>query len=116
MRRRANRWFVSVTVEEEIPDPVPVRGKAVGVDLGVKTLATLSDGTTFANPRALGRRLKKLRHLSRSLSRKKRGSRNREKAKLRLAKMYLKTFNIRQDTLHKVTTYLAKNYYEGMCT
>ncbi len=56
VRRRANRWFVSVTVEENIIDPQPVRGASVGVDLGVKTLATLSDGTTFANPRALGRR------------------------------------------------------------
>jgi putative transposase len=110
VRRRANRWFVSVTVEEEIPDPTPVGGKAVGVDLGIKTLATLSDGTIFDNPRALGRRLKKLKQFSRSLSRKKKGSKNREKAKIRLTKMYLKTFNIRQDTLHKVTTYLAKSH------
>ncbi|MDF1541311.1 MAG: RNA-guided endonuclease TnpB family protein, partial [Candidatus Thorarchaeota archaeon] len=100
VRRRANRWFVSVTVEEEIPDPTPVSGKKVGVDLGVKTLATLSDGTIFENPRALGRRLKKLKQLSRSLSRKKKGSMNREKAKTQLARMYLKTFNIRQDTVH----------------
>ncbi len=110
VRRRANRWFVSVTVEEDIPDPQPVRGVPVGVDLGVKTLATLSDGTTFANPRALGRRLRKLKQLHRSLSRKEKGSKNHEKAKLRLAKMYLKVFNIRQDTLHKVTTYLAKSH------
>jgi len=110
VRRRANRWFVSVTVEEEIPDSQPIRGAPVGVDLGVKTLATLSDGTTFANPRAMGRRLRKLKQLHRSLSRKKKGSKNREKAKLRLAKMYLKVFNIRQDTLHKLTTYLAKSH------
>jgi putative transposase len=109
VRRRANRWFVSVTVEEEIPEPMGPTGRAVGVDLGVKALATLSDGTVFANPRALGKKLRKLRQLSKSLSRKKQGSKNREKAKLRLAKMYLKIFNIRQDTLHKVTTYLAKN-------
>jgi putative transposase len=107
IRRRADRWFVSVTVEEEIPDPTPVNGQAVGVDLGVKTLATLSDGTVFANPRALGR---KLRKLSKSLSRKKKGSNNREKAKMQLARMYLRVFNIRQDTLHKVTTYLAKSH------
>jgi putative transposase len=110
VRRRANRWFVSVTVEEDIIDPQPVRGAPVGVDLGVKTLATLSDGTTFANPRAMGRRLRKLKQLHRFLSRKKKGSKNREKAKLRLAKMYLRVFNIRQDTLHKVTTYLAKSH------
>ncbi len=110
VRRRADRWYVSITVEEEIPDPETPAGGAVGVDLGVKTLVTLSDGMTFPNPRALGRRLRKLRSLSKSLSRKKKGSKNREKARLRLAKMYLKVFNIRQDTLHKVTTYLAKNH------
>ncbi|MHA2379062.1 MAG: RNA-guided endonuclease InsQ/TnpB family protein [Candidatus Thorarchaeota archaeon] len=110
IKRRADRWFVSITVAEEIPEPDLVEGAAVGVDLGVKTLATLSDSTTFSNHQALGIHLRKLRRLSKSLSRKKRGSRNREKAKLRLAKMYLKIFNIRQDTLHKVTTYLAKNH------
>ena len=110
VRRRANRWFVSVTVEDELPDPQPVRGAPMGADLGVKTLATLSDGTTIANPRALGRRLRKLKKLSKSLSRRQKGSKNREKAKLRLAKMYLKVFNIRQDSLHKVTTYLAKSH------
>ena len=114
VRRRANRWFVSVTVEETILDPQPVRGVPVGVDLGVKTLAVLSDGTTFANPHALGKRLKKLRTLSKSLSRKQKGGKNRKKAKLRLAKMYLKIFNIRQDTLHKLTTYLAKSHSKVM--
>ncbi len=110
VRRRANRWFVSVTVEEEIPDPKPIVCYAVGVDLGIKTLATLSDGTTFANPRALGREIKKLRKLSKSLSRKKRGSKNQGRAKLRLARMHLRIFNVRQDTLHKLTTYLAKSH------
>ncbi|MHA1959288.1 MAG: RNA-guided endonuclease InsQ/TnpB family protein [Candidatus Thorarchaeota archaeon] len=110
IRRRADRWFASVTAKEEIPDPAPIKGKAVGVDLGVKTLTTLSDGTTFANPRALGRTLKRLKRVAKSLSRKKKGSRNREKARLQLAKLYLKTFNIRQDSLHKVTTYLAKSH------
>ncbi len=110
VRRRANRWFVSVTVEENILDTVSNNGTAVGVDLGVKTLATLSDGTTFANPRALGRRLRKLRQLSKNLSRKQKGSNNREKARLRLAKMHLRIFNVRQDTLHKATTYLTKSH------
>ena len=108
--RKADRWFVSVTVELEIVDPGPIKGRPVGVDLGVKTLATLSDGTTFRNQRSLEKRLRKLRRLSKSLARKKKGSRNREKTKLRLAKLYLKVFNIRQDTLHKLTTYLTKNH------
>ncbi len=110
VRRRANRWFVSVNVEEDIEDPKPIVSYAVGVDLGIKTLATLSDGITFVNPCALGSQIKKLRKLSKSLSRKKKGSRNREKAKLRLARMHLNFFNVRQDTLHKLTTYLAKSH------
>jgi len=110
VRRRANRWFVSITVEEEIADPTPIKGPKVGVDLGIKTLATLSDGTSISNPQALKRRLRKLKQLAKSVSRKKQGSKNRENARLRLAKMYLKTFNIRQDTLHKLTTYLAKTH------
>jgi putative transposase len=110
VRRRANRWFASITVEEEIVDLTPIQGSKIGVDLGIKTLATLSDGATFPNPRALGRRLKKVKQLAKSLSRTKQGSKNREKVKLRLATMYLKTFNIRQDTLHKLTTYLAKSH------
>ncbi len=110
IRRRADRWFVSITVEEVIPDPTTRKGQIVGLDLGIKSLATLSDGTTYANPKALGRKLKKLQQLCKSLSRKKKGSKNHEKAKTRLARMHLKIFNIRQDTLHKITTRLAKSH------
>jgi len=110
VRRRAGRWFVSVTVEEEIPDPARISGQAVRVDLGVKTLATLSDGKRYTNPRALGRKLRKIRQIHRSLSRKKKGSINHEKAIIHLARMYLRVLNIRQDTLHKLTTYLAKSH------
>ncbi|MGY5858124.1 MAG: RNA-guided endonuclease TnpB family protein [Candidatus Thorarchaeota archaeon] len=108
--RRADRWFASVTVEEDVPKPKVTKRTTVGVDLGIKTLATLSDGTTFSNPKALQKHLRNLRKLSRNLSRKKKGSKNSEKARFKLAKLYLKTFNIRQDTLHKLTTYLAKNH------
>jgi putative transposase len=108
--RRADRWYVSVTVEMEIVIPESPGGGPVGVDLGVKTLATLSNGTTYPNPRVLERRLRKLRRLSKSLSRKKRGSKNRERARLGIARLHLRVFNIRQDTLHKITTYLTKNH------
>jgi len=117
--RRADRWYVSVTVEMEIGNPEPSGGGPVGVDLGVKTLATLSDGTVYSNLRVLEKRLRKLRRLSKSLSRKKRGSKNREKARLGIARLHLRVFNIRQDTLHKITTYLAKNHsqivIENLC-
>jgi putative transposase len=108
--RRADRWYVSVTVEIEIDNPEPPSGGPVGVDLGVKTLATLSDGTMYSNPRVLEKRLRKLKRLCKSLSRKKRGSKNRERARLGVARLHLRVFNIRQDTLHKITTYLAKNH------
>ena len=108
--RKADRWFMSVTVEKEIPDPKSIESTSVGVDLGVITLATLSDGIKFRNRRALERKIRKLRRLSRKLSRKKKGSKNREKARLRLAKLYLRIFNIKQDTLHKLTSYLTQNH------
>jgi putative transposase len=110
VRRRAHKWFVSVTVEEDIPELIHPKCDPVGVDLGIKTLATLSNGTCFGNPRALERQLRKLQRLSKTLSRKSKGSKNRERAKRRLARMYLKIFNIRQDALHKITTCLAKNH------
>jgi putative transposase len=50
---RAGRWFVSVQVEEEVPAPTPAKGEAIGVDLGVRTLATRSDGIVYENPKAL---------------------------------------------------------------
>jgi len=107
--RRADRWFVSVAVEEEIIVPLN-EGSAIGIDLGIRSLAVTSDGDTFPNPRALNSRLRKLRRLSRQLSRKKKGSKNRGKARLRLARLYLRIHDIRQDTLHKLTTHLAKNH------
>ncbi|MHA2146101.1 MAG: RNA-guided endonuclease InsQ/TnpB family protein [Candidatus Thorarchaeota archaeon] len=110
VKRRADRWFASITAEVEIDEPTPIEGPTVGVDLGVRILATLSDGTNFSNPKSLGKHQKKLRKLSKNLSRKQKGSKNHDKARLTLARMYLKTSNIRQDTLHKLTTYLAKNH------
>jgi putative transposase len=60
----AGRWFVSIQVEEEAERPVSCATSAIGVDLGIKQLATLSDGKTFANPRALKRAQKRLRRAS----------------------------------------------------
>jgi transposase len=80
---QAGHWYVSVLVQQERVAPVH-RGSVVGVDLGVKTLATLSDGTTEPNPRHLRSCLKKLKRLQRAVSRKPKGSRNRRKAAQRL--------------------------------
>ena len=105
---RAGRWYVSVAVEEERPSVTPPAGEAVGVDLGIQHLATVSDGTVFENPKALAHRLRKLQHLQREVSRKTKGSQNREKAKRRLSRCHAKAGDLRKDALHKATTMLAR--------
>ena len=105
---KAGRWFVSIKVEQNMPDPQPSTNPVVGVDLGLTTLATMSDGTVVQSPKALKNNLKKLRRLSRSVSRKQKGGKNRKKAVQRLAKLHMKIENIRSDHLHKLTTMLTK--------
>ena len=110
----AGHWYVSVQVAEERSSPalageVPTNtGPVVGVDLGLKALATLSDGTVIPNPRHLKSKLKKLKRLHRRVSRRKKGGKNRKKAVQQLRKQYRKVQNQRQNTLHQVTTRLAK--------
>ena len=108
--RTADRWFVSLTVEVEHQVPVRENQAAVGVDLGVKVLATLSDASTFDGPKALRSNLKKLNRLSRSLSRKVKGSANRRKAKVKISRLHARIANIRNDALHKLTTDLTKRF------
>lgn len=104
---QAGHWYVSVQVEQE--QSVPENsGPVVGVDLGVKSLATFSDGTVIANPRHLKRRLKKIKRFHRAVSRKQKGSKNRKKAARRLGRLYRKVANQRQNTLHQLTASLAK--------
>ncbi len=104
---QAGHWYVSVQVEQEQAVPVNT-GPVVGVDLGVKALATFSDGTMIPNPRHLKRRLKKIKRLHRVVSRRTKGGKNRKKAARNLAKLYRKVANQRKNTLHQVTTKLAK--------
>ncbi len=108
--READRWFVSLTVERAHPDPKPPKGQPIGVDLGLRTLATYSDGKKFPNPKPLQIKLRKLQQLSRAISQKQTGSNNRRKAVQRLAKLHWRIKNLRRDTLHKMTTSLAKNH------
>ncbi len=103
---QAGRWFVSVQVEEEQPDPRLALGHTVGVDLGIKALATCSDGTVTQNPKALRSNLKKLQRLSRRHSRKQKGSKNRAKAARKLARLHAHIANIRHDIQHKATSWI----------
>lgn len=104
---QAGHWYVSIQVEQEHTVPTKA-GTVVGVDLGVKELATFSDGTVIANPRHLKRRLRKIKRFHRAVSRTTKGSKNRRKATHRLAKLYRTVANQRQNTLHQLTTQLAK--------
>jgi putative transposase len=104
---RAGHWYVSVLVEQEHSIPAN-SGPVVGVDLGVKTLATLSDGAIEPNPRHLRTCLGKLKRLRRTVSRKQKGSRNRKKAVRRLATLHRRIANQRANTLHHLTSRLAK--------
>ncbi|MFH1579907.1 MAG: RNA-guided endonuclease TnpB family protein [Thermoplasmatota archaeon] len=110
--RDTNRWFVSFTVELNAPNPQSPSGPAVGVDLGVYHMVTLSDGHVFENPKPLHSHLQKLRRLAKELHRRHEGSNNRKKSADRLAKVYWRIGNVRRDALHKATTKLAKNHGE----
>ena len=107
VRERGGRWFVAIQVEQEqfVPENT---GPVVGVDLGVKTLATLSDGTVIANPQPLKRRLKKVKRLHRAVTRKQKGSKNRKKAVRKLGTQYRRVAHQRANMLHRLTTMLAK--------
>jgi len=82
----------------------------VGVDLGVLALATLSTGERIVGPKALKRDLRRLRRLSQSLSRKQKGSKNRAKARTKLARLHARIANIRQDSLHQLTADLTRRF------
>lgn len=108
--READRWFASIMIETADIRPVEQRHDVVGIDLGVTTLATLSDGMAIPSPKAHTVLLSRLRRTSRSLSRKQKGSANRRKAKLKLARLHSRIAHIRRDATHKATTMLAKTY------
>ncbi len=106
----AGRWYVSIQVDDKQSSAEPACGPVIGVDLGVKTLATISDGRAIVNPKAMRARLKKLRRLSRWHARTQKGSANRKQAQQKLARLHARIAHIRKDALHQATTSLvAKN-------
>ena len=111
--QRAGRWYASLTVERDDKQVTkPPRGGAVGVDLGIKTLATLSDGTVIENPRCLAASERRLKKAQKALSRKVKGSNRRAKARAKVARIHARVANQRQDAMHKATTWLANTYSE----
>lgn len=107
--RQADRWFVSFKIEIESLATVK-KVNVCGVDLGVKTLATLSTGEVFISAKSYRKLENKLARLQRIVSRRELKSANWYKAQSKVARLHKRIADIRQDTLHKLTTYLAKNH------
>lgn len=102
--RQASRWYAAISIEcQTLPHARKNHG-SVGMDLGIKALATLSDGTVYEGAKPHTSLLKRLQRNSRQLSRKKKGSANFGKAKQKLATLHARISNIRKDALHKLTT------------
>ncbi len=111
---KGGRWFVSVQVQETVPEPKRVEGPRVGVDWNVSDeMLVAGDGTgryvVFENPHSLRRNIMKIKRLGRQVSRKKLGSLNRAKVRWMLARAHLRVANVRRDALHQATTWLTKH-------
>jgi putative transposase len=108
--RIADKWFVSVTVDT--PDyPISTTNEnqvVVGVDLGVSDFTTLSTGERISGPKPYKNQLNRMKRLSKSLSRKQKGSNNRHKAKLKLSRLHSRIANKRRDAIHQITSRLVE--------
>jgi len=103
----AGRWTVSLLVEVEI-EPLPPCSNEIGVDLGVTSLVALSDGEKIANPKGFNAKRRKLKKAQKALSRKQKGSNNRHKARLKVAKVHQEIADARKDFIHKLTIRLVR--------
>ncbi len=115
--REGNNWFVSFNTEEEIEDPKPIidSTKIVGIDLGLKSFATLAIGQdnhtiTIENPKYLRKTISKLQYLSRQLSKKEKKSKNRYKAIKKLSSFHAHLRNLRLDFFHKLSLEIVKSH------
>jgi putative transposase len=107
-RDGAGRWFVSLLCEDPAVRPLPANSDAVGIDVGLSHLLTLSTGEKIANPRHERRDRVRLAKAQRELSRKAKGSANRAKARARVARVHARITDRRRDMLHKPTTRLVR--------
>jgi putative transposase len=107
-REPDGRWYVTLAVDAQPPEPLPVADRAVGVDLGVHDFAVTSEGDRVANPRHLQRKARNLARYQRRLARCQKGSANRAKARAKVARAHRKVRNARRDFLHRTTTELVR--------
>ena len=103
----SGRWTVSLLVDVQI-EALPESPNQIGLDLGITSLMALSNGEKIANPKTFKAKRRKLRKAQKALSRKKKGSNNRHKARVKVAKVYADISDARNDFLHKLTTRLVR--------
>ena len=110
---KCGTYWVTILIDDgkpSLPKTKVEKETSVGIDLGIKDFAILSDGTKFANPKYYEKRQCKLRRLQQRLSKKTKDSKNRNKAKIHLAACSRRITNCRTDYLQKLSTYLVQNY------
>ena len=108
-RNPSGKYFVSILVETDV-QALPQTGSAVGIDVGLKEFAVLSDGTKYANPKWLRKLEEQLAKAQRILSRRKKGGSNWNKQRIKVARIHEKIANARNDYLHKISTEIVKNH------
>ncbi len=110
-QNKANQWFANFSCETEEQKLIHHNmGTSIGIDVGLESFATLSNGTKIENPRFLIKSEKRLKHLHRQFSKKKKGSNNSKRARLPLARQYLKVSNQREDFQHKLSKTLVMQF------
>jgi putative transposase len=108
--RNADKWYVSLQTEREVPEPIHPSSKAIGIDMGITRLATLSDGYIFEAVNSFASQQYRLSLLQRRVSKKKKFSQNWKKAVGKVSVLHRKIRNIRQDYLHKTSSAISKNH------
>lgn len=110
VKREGRRWYVILSCDDVPAEPLPTTGAVVGIDMGVASLVTTSDGEHLANPRHLAATADRLAAAQRDLARKKRGSKRRLKAVARVAALHAKVRRQRLDHAHKAALDLVRAY------
>ena len=108
-RNPSGKYFVSILAETEV-QPLEKTDSSVGIDVGLKDFAILSDGTVYSNPKFFRRLEEKLAKTQRILSRRTKGGSNWNKQRIKVARIHEKIVNARKDYLHKLSTYIVKNH------
>jgi putative transposase len=109
-RHNSGKWFAYISVKKDIPITERKAEKVIGIDVGIRHFLTDSDGRQIENPKFYDKTLKRIKVVQHWLSKKKKGSKNREKQRIKLTKLYERLTNQRDDFLHKLSTFYINNY------